>query len=79
MDRAACDELVHAQSNVALFAAYTNPRLRLHYLGHREVFDFHDRQAVTPPRFRLDFRAFGMSLRRPARYDAACHPAPLLA
>ena len=56
---AACDELVHAQSNVALFAAYTNPRLRLHYLGHREVFGFHDRQAETPPRYRLDFRAFG--------------------
>jgi hypothetical protein len=37
---ARCDHLVHAQSNVAAFAAYTNPALQLHYLGHQAAFDF---------------------------------------
>merc|ERR1712159_200280 len=56
---AACDEMVHAQSNVALFAAFTNPKLRLHYLGHEQVFGFHEAQAGRPLRFRLNFHAYG--------------------
>ena len=56
---AACDEMVHAQSNVALFAAYTNPKLRLHYLGHEQVFQFHEARAGWPLRFRFNFHAYG--------------------
>jgi hypothetical protein len=62
---AACDEMVHAQSNVALFAAYSNPKLTLHYLGHEQVFGYHEAQAqaqaaaAAPLRFRLSFHAYG--------------------
>ena len=37
---ARCDHLVHAQSNVAAFAAYSNPKLVLHYIGHKAAFEF---------------------------------------
>lgn len=56
---AACDELVHAQSNVAIFAAYSNPTLKLHYLGHEAVFAFRQLLSATPLLFQMTFSALG--------------------